>query len=99
MFATGLSATGAAPATHFISSGPISDEMAYLLPCKSVDSEGVVTTAPGHPELVPALALKAGISTTQTKINGLYAAIDVSDQQPFEALARVGLQLVQGALP
>ena len=99
MFVTGLSATGKAPATHYISSGPISHDMAVLLPCKTVtqdkDGKAVVTTAPGMPDAVPAMATKAKISTTKAKITALYAAIDVSDQPPFEAMARLGLQLVQ----
>jgi len=103
MFVTGLSATGKAPATHYISSGPISIDMAALLPCKTVskdkDGKDVVTTEPGMPEAVPALAAKASISTTKTKINTLYASIDVSDQPPFEAMARLGLQIVQVPLP
>lgn len=72
--------------------------MAYLLPCKSVDAEGIVTTTPGHPELVPTLAIKAGIPTTIEQINALYAAIDVSEEEPFTAMQRLGLQLVQGVL-
>jgi hypothetical protein len=103
MFTTGLSATGKAPATHYISSGPISHDMAALLPCKKVskdkDGKATVTTAPGMPDAVPALAAKAKISTTKTKITALYAAIDVSDQPPFEAMARLGLQIVQVPLP
>ena len=103
MFVVGLSATGNAPATHFISSGLISDDMAALLPCKTVtqdkDGKAVVTTAPGMPEAVPDLATKAGISTTKAKITALYASIDVSDQPPFEAMARLGLQMVQVPLP
>lgn len=103
MFVTGLSATGNAPPTHYISSGPISDDMAALLPCISVtkDAEGldVITKAPGMPDAVPALATKAGLSTTLTKIKALYAAIDVSDQPPFEAMARTGLKLVAVPLP
>ena len=103
MFVVGLSATGKAPATHYISSGPISHDMAALLPCTTVtkDAEGkdVVTTAPGRPDAVPALAAKAKISTTKTKITALYAAIDVSAQPPFEAMARLGLQIVQVPLP
>jgi hypothetical protein len=103
MFITGLSASGNAPATHYVSSGPISDEMAALLPCKSVtvDTEGqqTITTTPGHPELVPALAAKAGITVTRAQIDALYAAIDVSDQEPFIAMARLGLQVVQVPLP
>ena len=103
MFATGLSATGKAPATHYISSGVISADMAALLPCKTVttdkDGKATVTTTPGMPEAVPALATKAGISTTKAKITTLYTAIDVSDQPPFEAMARLGLQIVQVPLP
>jgi len=103
MFTTGLSATGKAPATHYISSGPISHDMAALLPCKTVttdkDGKTVVTTAPGMPDAVPALATKAGLSTTKTKITALYASVDVSDQPPFEAMARLGLQMVQVPLP
>ena len=48
---------------------------------------------------VPAMALKVGITTTLTKIKALYASIDVSDQQPFETMARLGLQMVQVPLP
>ena len=103
MFLTGLSPTGNVPITNYISSGPISADMAALLPCKTVttdkDGKAVVTTAPGMPDAVPALATKAGISTTKTKITALYAAIDVSDQPPFEAMARLGLQIVQVPLP
>ena len=98
MFITELSATGSAPTTHFISSGPISEGMAALLPCKSVttdkDGKEQITTTPGMPEAVPALATKAGISTTKAKITALYSAIDVSDQDPHAAVARLGLKFV-----
>jgi len=59
----------------------------------------VVTTAPGQPAAVPALAAKAGITTTKAQITALYSAIDVSDQEPFAAMARLGLQIVQVPLP
>lgn len=99
MFVVGLSASGEAPATHYISSGTISAEMAALLPCKSVtldkDGKEQITTAPGMPEAVPALAAKAKISTTKAKITALYSAIDVSDQDPHAAVARLGLKFVQ----
>lgn len=98
MFTTGLSATGNAPATHYVSSGPISDDMAALLPCTSVDADGNVTTAPGMPDAVPALAAKAGITTTKAQITDLYASIDVSDQEPFSAMARLGLKMAQRPL-
>ena len=103
MFVVGLSASGNAPATHYISAGPISSDMAALLPCTSVtqdaEGNGVITTTPGQPAAVPALAAKAGITTTLAQINALYASIDVSDQEPFAAMARLGLQIVRVAVP
>lgn len=99
MFITELSATGSAPATHFVSSGPISDEMAALLPLTTVDAEGNVTTAPGDPAYVVELAAQAGITVTVEQVAGLLASVDVSDQAPFDAMARLGLKLVQRALP
>ena len=73
--------------------------MAALLPCTSVttdeDGKEQITTTPGRPEAVPALATKAGISTTKAKITALYSSIDVSDQDPHSAIARKGLKLVQ----
>ena len=103
MFVTGLSATGTAPATHFISSGPISDDMAALLPLTTVtqDAEGndVITTAPGDAAYVVELAAQAGITVTAEQVAGLLAAVDVSEQAPFAAMSRLGLQMVRGALP
>ncbi len=105
MFRRGVvekSAPDHGPATWLISAGPISSDMAALLPCKyvTVDAEGnqQITTTPGHPELVPALADKAGITVTRAEIDALYAAIDVSDQDPFAALDRLDLKLVQTPL-
>ena len=103
MFVVGLSASGEAPATHYISSGPISDEMAALLPLTTVtqDAEGndVISTAPGDPAYVVELAAQAGITVTVEQVAGLLASVDVSDQPPFDAMARRGLKLVQRPLP
>ena len=99
MFTTELSATGSAPATHFVSSGPISDEMAALLPLTTVNPDGSTTTAPGDPAYVVELAAQAGITVTVEQVAGLLAAVDVSEQAPFAAMERLGLQTVRGALP
>ena len=103
MFITELSATGASPATHYISSGPISDDMAALLPLTTVtqdaDGNAVVSTAPGDPAYVVELAAQAGITVTVEQVAGLLASVDVSDQAPFAAMARLGLKLVQRPLP
>ena len=99
MFTTELSATGASPATHFVSSGPISDEMAALLPLTTVNPDGSTTTAPGDPAYVVELAAQAGITVTVEQVAGLLASVDVSDQAPFAAMERLGLQMVRGVLP
>ena len=99
MFITALSATGSAPSTHFVSSGPISDDMAALLPLTTVNPDGSTTTAPGDPAYVVELAAQAGITVTVEQVAGLLAAVDVSDQAPFAAMERLGLQMVRGVLP
>ena len=97
MFTTALSATGEAPATHYVSSGLISDEMAALLPLTTVNADGSTTTAPGDPAYVVELAAQAGITVTVEQVAGLLAAVDVSDQEGFAALTRLGLQMVREA--
>ena len=95
MFTTGLSADGTEPATHYISSGPIATEFGDLLPLTSFDAEGAPTTRPGDVATVEAIADQAGITLPAGTIAALFAAIDVSAQGPFEAMARLGLNFSQ----
>ncbi len=95
MFTTGLSATGALPATHYISSGPIAKEFGDLLPLTTFDEEGQPTTRPGDVATVEAIADQAGITLPAGTIAALFAAIDVTEQEPFTAMSRLGLVMVQ----
>lgn len=99
MFTTGLSATGETPATHYISSGYIEQQFADILPLTTVnqDGEGLpdIHTRPGNVEAVESMAAQAGIDLPPGSIAALFAAIDVSYQGPFEAMARLGVQSVQ----
>ena len=95
MFTTELSATGSDPVTHYISSGLISDEMAALLPLTTVNPDGTVTTEPGDPVYVVELAAQAGITVTVEQVTALLSTVDVSEQEPFAALDRAGLKMVQ----
>ena len=97
MFTTGLSPDGAEPATHYISSGPIANEFGDLLPLTSFDEEGAPTTRPGDVATVEAIADQAGITLPAGTIAALFAAIDVTEQEPFTAMARLGVQIVQVA--
>ena len=102
MFVTELSPTGAAPATHTISSGPIGDDFASLLPLTTVttvDDEDIATTTPGNVDAIVYLAGEKGITIDPAQLAALLGAIDVSEQQPFVAMARLGLKMVQRPLP
>lgn len=86
MLATPVSATGSLPATHYISAGMIEDQFAALLP---------LGDAPGQPETIVALAAGA---VTLAQAKALLSAIDVTEQDPFTAMSRLGLMLIQAAL-
>ena len=97
MFTTGLSATGEAPATHFISSGAMEAKFADILPLSTITTEDEVETVSkttGNIEAAIQLAKDAGQTVDAKTIGGLFAALDVSEQPPFAAMERLGLQLV-----
>ena len=97
MFTTGLSPTGEAPATHFISSGAVEAKFAAILPIGTVTTVDEVTTverSAGDVEAVIQLAKDAGVSVDLDTVGGLFAALDVTAQDPFAAMERLGLQLI-----
>lgn len=95
MFTTGLSADGTEPASHYISSGPIATEFGDLLPLTAFDEEGQPTTRPGDVATVEAIADQAGITLPAGTIAALFDAIDVTELDPWAAMARLGVQIVQ----
>ncbi|MEN6608603.1 MAG: hypothetical protein ABFD60_15260 [Bryobacteraceae bacterium] len=99
MWTTPLSPTGAEPATHYISTGYIPAEFAYLVPCQTwghdMDGNWIPgPTDPGDPVAVYNLAVEAGIICTQDDIDDLFAAADVTEQEPFVAMGRLGVGIV-----
>ena len=90
MWTTGLSATGQEPATHYISTGMIGDEFAALLP---LQADGVLVS-PGQPAYVASAAAQAGIPVTPEQVAGLYALVDVTEQDPHAAMVRLGIQQI-----
>lgn len=97
MFITGLSATGEAPATHFISSGAVEAKFADILPLSTIttaDEVETVSKTTGNIEAAIQLAKDAGQTVDAKTIGWLFAALDVSEQPPFAAMVRLGLQLV-----
>lgn len=97
MFTTGLSENGTEPASHYISSGPIFDSFADLLPLTTVAYEEEVaaeTTRPGNVQTVESIALQAGFTLPPGTIAALFEAIDVTELGPWEAMARLGVSIV-----
>lgn len=96
MFTTGCSpADGTEPTSCYISSGPIYETLADLLPLTIFDEDGQSTTRPGNVEAVEAIADQAGITLPAGAVAELFNAIDVTEQEPFTAMARLGMQIAQ----
>jgi hypothetical protein len=103
MWLTGLSATGNAPATHYVSTGLISPEFAALVPEQvweqDANGDWVQTgSSPGDPVMCYEMCIAGGLTVTQAQVDAVYAAADVTEQEPFVAFARLGLLMVQEPL-
>ncbi len=79
MWTTGLSATGAEPATHFISSGMIGKEFTDVI----VDAEAMF-----------AAAQEEDSSITLAQCEYILGLADVSEEPAFTAIKRLGLKLI-----
>lgn len=79
MWTTGLSATGEAPATHFISSGMIGKEFIDIL---------------NDPEAMFAAAQEEDSSITLEQCEYLLSVADVSEEGPFAAIERLRLKML-----
>ena len=99
MWTTGLSPTGSPPATHFISTGFIGPEFAHMVPEQfwEQDETGAwvqTGSTPGDPVAVYEACTAAGMTVTLEEIEAVYAVADVTEQEPFVAMGRMGLVLV-----
>lgn len=97
---TAYSPTGEAPATHFITSGYVPPEFAYLVPCQfwEQDEDGIWTmtgSVPGDPVAVYQAATEQGVTCTQADVDGIFARADVTEQDVFVAADRLGIKMVQ----
>ena len=95
MWTTPLSPTGNLPATHWISTGQIGDDFAAIMPFSHM-VDGVWTTEPYSAAAFVALAEAAGIAAPPVEaIEQIMRMVDVSDQDAFTAMARLGLGLAK----
>ena len=98
LFMTGL--TDGQSVTHYISSGIVSDSFAMPLPCTqwAQDEEGAwvqVSHWPGMPEAIAQMAatLDPPFPLPVEQVAAAFAASDISEQEPFVAMGRMGLSL------
>jgi hypothetical protein len=97
MWTTPLSATGNLPATHWISTGMVSDDFASVLPFSHYDDSEppVWVTDPYDAAAFVTLCQSAGITPPPVaQIAAIMGMVDVSAQEPFVAMARMSLNLV-----
>ena len=100
MWVTGLAPTAEAPATHYISSGYIGPEFAHMVPCQTYiqDEEGAwveTGSEPGDPQAVTDACNASGLEVTLEQVEAVFGVADVTEQEPFAAMVRMGLQMVQ----
>ena len=103
MFTTPLSASGLDPASHYISSGFVPEQFAYMVPLQVWEQNEtgdwvLVSTEPGDPVAVYQAASEAGVVTTQAEVDALFAAADVTAQEPFVAMGRLNVQIINPVL-
>jgi hypothetical protein len=98
MFMTPL--TNGNQITHYISTGIVSDQFAMPLPCTqwAQDEEGAwvqVSHWPGMPEAIAQMAgqLDPPFPLEASEVAAAFAASDISEQEPFTAMGRMGLSL------
>jgi hypothetical protein len=99
MWITPLAPTSDGPATHYISTGWIGPDFAAMVPCVfwTYDADlGWIETGrdPGNPVMVYHGCVAGGMTVTQGDIDALFVHSDVSEQEPFVAMARLGLVMV-----
>ena len=97
MYTTPLSPTGELPATHWISAGLISQSFADMLPLTIFPEDSDPITAPGTPLLVADLATANDYPTTRDDVQALFDASDVTEQDAFTAMDRLGLMMANPA--
>lgn len=79
MWTTPLSSTGLYPATHYISTGFIPPEFANLLT---------------DPQALYDIAIAQGVDCTLEQVEQIVADSDVTEEEPFVAMARLGIMLI-----
>lgn len=99
MWVTPLSSTGDNPATHWISTGWVPEAWQSIVPTQTWEQQEdgtwvEISSTPGDPTTVLNACQAADLEVTQAEIDGLFSVADVTTQQPFVAMNRLGVQMI-----
>jgi hypothetical protein len=105
LWRTPLSVTGDEPASHYITSGGVSDAFAMMAPCAEwtwqqadpqAPGQWVQTSYyPGRPDIVVERCAEVDVEVTEQEVEALFSRGDCSDQEAFVAMSRMGVQMVR----
>ena len=114
MWQTGLSADGKAPATHYIATGYVPEGYQQMAPWQVWEQnpetgEWVMTDSyPGRPDIVWQACQQPipdsdppqpKVPCTLAQVEGAFQRSDMTSQDPWVAMGRLGLQIVQQPMP
>jgi len=99
MWTTPLSASNLDPATHYISTGYIPTEFISMCPITTwvLNEDGNwvnIDYYPGDAAAVYDFCQQAGLPYTLAEIEGVFSRSDVSHQEPFTAMGRLNLKII-----
>lgn len=109
MWIVGLSADGKSPATHYISTGGVPEGYQVMAPWQvwEQDETGawqMTDSYPGRPDMVWQACQQPipgteppqpAVPCTLEEVEGAFARADMTAQDPFVAMQRLGLQIAQ----
>lgn len=103
MWTTGLSQDGNEPCSHYISTGYIGNEFSQIVPLQvysqETSEEGnqewkLVESTEGSPEALVEACNSQGFGVKLEDVKHIFNTADVTTQDPFVAMQRLGLQMV-----
>jgi hypothetical protein len=103
MWTTPLSVSGADPASHYISSGYISEEFVNIVPytewAKDENNQWIsISTDEGDASTIYSYTSEFGLDVSLSEIQGIFSRSDVSSQEPFVHIERMGLKFIQSEI-
>ena len=99
MWLVGLSKTGNPPATHYISTGIVPERYQTIAPFQvwqqEFDGWTMFESYSGDPQTVYEATVASSLGCTINEIQIFFANSDITEQEPFVALDRLGLKIIQ----